>query len=101
MPRSSSSSARSSRGRASRSRRRSSSSRALGAARSGDAESARRDADRLGVLRDALTTAKVGYWAEQVDIQRQIALAWAVRAEGKKDEALALLRAAADREEAT
>src|SRR6059036_1781145 len=75
--------------------------RALGAARSGDAESARRDADRLGVLRDALTTAKVGYWAEQVDIQRQIAQAWVARAERRNDEAVALLRAAAEREDAT
>src|SRR5437870_5739641 len=75
--------------------------RALGAARSGDAVAARRDADRLGVLRDTLTTAKVGYWAEQVDIQRQIALAWVARAERRNDEAVALLRAAAEREDAT
>src|SRR5439155_1367446 len=45
--------------------------------------------------------AKVGYWAEQVDIQRAIASAWVARAEGKGDEALVLLRAAADRESAT
>lgn len=75
--------------------------RGLGAARSGDPAAARRDADRLGVLRDTLTTAKVGYWADQVDIQRQIVLAWAAQAEGKKDEALAMLRAAANREDAT
>src|SRR5213083_634647 len=50
--------------------------RALGAARSGDVAATRRDIDRLAALRDAL-------------------------AEGKKDEALALLRAAADREGAT
>src|SRR5262245_21657060 len=73
--------------------------RALGAARSGDAESARRDAERLGALRDTLTTAKVAYWAEQVDIQRQIALAWVARAEKKNEEALALLRTAAERED--
>src|SRR5437773_2368845 len=75
--------------------------RALGAARSGDAVAARRDADRLGVLRDTLATAKVGYWAEQVDIQRQIAQAWVARAERRNDEAVALLRAAAEREDAT
>src|SRR5262249_53444989 len=56
---------------------------------------------RLGVLRDALATAKADYWSEQVDIQRQIALGWVARAEGKNDEALTLLRAAADRESAT
>src|SRR5262249_27948111 len=75
--------------------------RALGAARSGDVATARRSADRLGVLRDALATAKADYWSEQVDIQRQIALGWVARAEGKNDEALALLRAAAEREGAT
>jgi len=75
--------------------------RALGAARGGDAAAARRDTDRLGALRDALAAAKVGYWAEQVDIQRAIASAWVARAEGKRDEALVLLRAAADRENAT
>jgi len=75
--------------------------RGLGAARSGDVVSARRDVDRLGALRDALAAAKVGYWAEQVDIQRQVVSAWVARAEGRKDEALALLRAAADRGDAT
>src|SRR5947207_7268317 len=75
--------------------------RALGAARSGDVAATRRDIDRLAALRDALAAAKVGYWAEQVDIQHAVASAWMARAEGKKDEALALLRAAADREGAT
>ena len=75
--------------------------RALGAARSGDVAAARRDIDRLGALRDALAAAKLGYWVEQVEIQRQAATAWIARAEGKKDEALALLRSAAEREDAT
>src|SRR2546427_475167 len=75
--------------------------RGLGAARGGDVASARRDVERLGALRDTLAAAKVGYWAEQVDIQRQVASAWLARAEGRKEEALALLRAAADREDAT
>src|SRR5437016_978802 len=75
--------------------------RGLGAARGGDVTSARRDVERLGALRDTLAASKVGYWAEQVDIQRQVASAWVARAEGKRDEALVLLRAAADRENAT
>src|SRR5437660_348054 len=75
--------------------------RALGAARGGDAAAARRDIDRLGALRDTLAAAKVGYWAEQVDIQRAVASAWLARAEGRTEEALALLRAAAEREDAT
>jgi len=75
--------------------------RALGAARSGNAAGARKDIARLEVLRDALIAAKQGYWAEQVEIQRQVAAAWVARAEGKHQEALQLMRAAADREDAT
>ncbi|MBI2002613.1 MAG: hypothetical protein HYT85_09320 [candidate division NC10 bacterium] len=75
--------------------------RALGAARSGDAAAAKKDIDRLETLRDALTAAKQGYWAEQAEIQRQVASAWMARAEGKNEEALRLMRAAADREDAT
>jgi tetratricopeptide (TPR) repeat protein len=41
------------------------------------------------------------YWREQVDIQRQIALAWVAFAEGRRDEALAGMRAAADAEDRT
>jgi tetratricopeptide (TPR) repeat protein len=36
-----------------------------------------------------------------VDIQREVALAWLAQAEGQSDEALALMRATADREDAT
>jgi tetratricopeptide (TPR) repeat protein len=75
--------------------------RGLGAARSGNAAAARQDLDRLQVLRDALVAAKNGYWAEQVEIQHRVVAAWIARAEGKKDSALALLRSAADREDAT
>ncbi len=41
------------------------------------------------------------YWTEMVDIQRRIALAWVAFAEGKKDEGLAAMSAAADAEDAT
>ncbi len=75
--------------------------RALGAARSGDPARARQEVDRLQALRDALTAAKQGYWAEQVDIQRRVASAWVARAEGKNQEALQLLGAAADAEDLT
>jgi len=75
--------------------------RAIGAARSGRPDPARADIDQLAVLRDALAAAKDDYWREQVDIQRRIALAWVTFAEGRKDEGLALLRAAADSEDAT
>jgi hypothetical protein len=65
--------------------------RGLGAARSGDAAGARQEAARLSALRDALVTAKQGYWAEQTEVQRQTVLAWATRVEGKSEEALALM----------
>jgi hypothetical protein len=65
--------------------------RGLGAARSGDAAGARREAERLSALRDALITAKQGYWAEQTEVQRQAILAWATRVEGKSEEALVLM----------
>jgi tetratricopeptide (TPR) repeat protein len=75
--------------------------RALGAARSGDVTDARENAEQLAALRDVLLAANEAYWAEQVDIQREVALSWLARADGRNDEALALLSAAADREDAT
>ncbi len=41
------------------------------------------------------------YWAEQVDIQRQIASAWVLHAEGKYEDALKALATAADAEDKT
>jgi len=75
--------------------------RALGAARSGDAAAAKKDLERLQFLRDALVTAKQGYWAEQAEIQSRVVAAWVARAEGKNEEAIQLMRAAVDREDAT
>jgi hypothetical protein len=75
--------------------------RALGAARSGDPEAARADIARLAGLRDKLRDAKDAYWSEQVDIQRQVATAWLLYAEGKRDEALTAMSAAADAEDRT
>jgi tetratricopeptide (TPR) repeat protein len=75
--------------------------RALGAARSGHPDAARDDIAKLAELRDKLLQAKDAYWANQVDIQRQVATAWALYAEGKADEALAAMRAAADAEDKT
>src|SRR5882762_3227475 len=75
--------------------------RALGAARSGNPEAARLDIARLTELRDKLRDAKDGYWSEQVDIQRQVATAWVLYAEGKRGEALNAMSAAADAEDKT
>ena len=75
--------------------------RALGAARSGKPEAAKADIAKLAELRDKLRAAKDAYWAEQVDIQRQVATAWVLYAEGKYDEALKAMSAAADAEDKT
>ena len=75
--------------------------RAVGAARGGDAVAARRNIDRLQALGEALVQAKNTYWAEQVEIQRLAATGWLARAEQRDQEAVSLLRAAADREDAT
>jgi predicted Zn-dependent protease len=75
--------------------------RALGAARSGHPEAARTDIAKLAELRDRLRDAKDAYWAEQVDIQWQVANAWVLNAEGKHEEALKAMSAAADAEDKT
>ena len=75
--------------------------RALGAARSGKPEAATADITRLAELRDTLQSMQDPYWAEQVDIQRRVALAWQTFTAGRRDEGIAQLRAAADVEDAT
>jgi tetratricopeptide (TPR) repeat protein len=75
--------------------------RALGAARSGNPEAAKADIARLGELRDRLREAKDAYWSEQVDIQSQVASAVVLFAEGKPDDALKAMSAAADAEDRT
>jgi hypothetical protein len=75
--------------------------RAIGAARAGDVAAAREAIDELDGFRETLNGRGDSYWAEQVDIQRQVAAAWLARAEGRNDVALTLMRAAADREDLT
>src|SRR5881409_4371755 len=72
--------------------------RAIEAARSGDAARARGDVDRLAALKDLM---KDAYWAEQIEIQRRAAAAWTARAEGKGDEASALMGSAVELEAST
>jgi hypothetical protein len=74
--------------------------RAVGLARSGRPEAAAADVLALQRLADSLRTSNA-YWAEQVDIQRIAATAWIADAEGKRDEALTLMRSAAEREAGT
>jgi tetratricopeptide (TPR) repeat protein len=75
--------------------------RAIGAARSGQLEPARRDVEKLASIQKALSEARSDYWATQVEIQRLAAAAWLAKGEGKNDEALKLMRSAADLEDTT
>jgi tetratricopeptide (TPR) repeat protein len=75
--------------------------RAIGAARSGNPKAAAPDIEQLAALRDRLKSMQDAYWAEQVDIQRQIAIAWVTFAEGDTARGVELLRAAAAAEDNT
>ena len=74
--------------------------RGLGLARTGHAGDARAQAAILMQLQQQLQAAGRDYWAGQVAIQRLEVLAWAAQAEGKSQDAVALLRQAADTEDA-
>jgi Tfp pilus assembly protein PilF len=74
--------------------------RALGAARSGNPQNAAEDIAKLAELRDKLRD-KDAYWSEQVNIQWQTASAWTLHAQGRHDEALALMHATAEAEDRT
>jgi tetratricopeptide (TPR) repeat protein len=73
--------------------------RALGAARSGDATAAQDDIDKIAALRDRLKASKSDYWANEVDVMRLTCVAWVALAQKKGDEAVAVMRQAADIED--
>jgi hypothetical protein len=75
--------------------------RAIGSARSGDPAGASKDIERLASIQKSLADAKDIYWATQVEIERRAASAWLAHAEGKQQEALQLMRSAADLEDST
>ena len=74
--------------------------RGQGLARGGDAAEARTEIDRLWQLEEQLRTSGDDYWATQVGILRREVMAWSAQANGKTDEAAALMRASADDEDA-
>ncbi len=76
--------------------------RAIGSARGGDTAAARLEVEKLAAIQKELVGVKAGYdWAKQVDIERMVAAAWLAHAEGKHEEALQLMRAAAELDDAT
>ena len=75
--------------------------RAVGAARSGNPASARKDVEKLSAIQSASTEPRGSYWANQAEVERRTANAWLAFAEGNKAEALTLMRSAADLEATT
>jgi len=75
--------------------------RALGAARGGNVAAALPDIQRLTALRDVLSNGGDTYWSGQVDIQRQAAEAWVAFATNRREDGIAMLRAAAEAEDAS
>ncbi len=73
--------------------------RGLGAARNGDPVAAEKDVAELARLRDVLKEAKDDYWATEVETSRLVDAAWIRWARGERDEALRMMRIAADMED--
>src|SRR5256885_9867952 len=74
-------------------------SHALGRAHTGDIEGARKAIDRMRQLHDSSTDLRLDYFKRQLDQQIQAASAWVAYGEGKKEDAVNLLRHAADAED--
>ena len=75
--------------------------RALGASHTGDLGKAKASIDSLTSIQARLSAKGEGYWAEQVAIQHLAAQGWVDLAEHRESDALAHMREAATREDAT
>lgn len=74
--------------------------RGIGSAMNGEPAKANVEVKRLTELRDAAAEMRLSYWADQIDIQIEVVRGLTAFAESKRDEGIALLRRAADREDA-
>jgi tetratricopeptide (TPR) repeat protein len=72
---------------------------ALGRAHTGDVDGARKAIGRMQELREATTDPKFDYFKSHLDLQMQAASAWMAASEGKKGDAIEMLRRAADAED--
>jgi hypothetical protein len=75
--------------------------RALGASRTGDVARSKAAIDSLAAIQQRLVAKNEAYWAEQVAIQHLAARAWLDLAERRETDALARMREAVAREDAT
>jgi tetratricopeptide (TPR) repeat protein len=71
----------------------------LGLARSGKPAEARKQSDELQKLEDQLQTSGNAYWATQVRVIKREVMAWSAEAEHKPEEAVSIMRQAADEED--
>ena len=74
-------------------------SRGLGMARSGDIAGAEAEIEAMKAIRTALQRADQSYWADRTEEQTLAVSAWVAVAEGARDQAVRLMRAAADGED--
>ena len=72
---------------------------ALGRAHTGDLDGARKAIARMQHLRDATKDPKFDYFKSHLDLQMQAASAWVAAGDNKKNEAVEMLRRAADSED--
>ena len=75
--------------------------RGLGFARMGQAAAAYESATNLQQIRQRLSKSGENYWSQQVEIQELEVRAWAMLAEGKKEEALRQMESSAELEDGT
>ncbi len=72
---------------------------ALGRAHTGDLDGARKAIGRMRELRDATKDPKFDYFKNHLDLQMQAASAWVAASQGQRNEAIEMLRRAADAED--
>jgi tetratricopeptide (TPR) repeat protein len=75
--------------------------RSLGAARTGDLDSAKRGIEQLRSIQSSLNQSGQAYWAGQTEGQIRTVSAWVALAEGRNNEALRAMRSAADLEDSS
>jgi tetratricopeptide (TPR) repeat protein len=73
--------------------------RGMGRARSGDVEGAKKSVARLAELREASNDPKFAYFKNHLELQYQAVSAWVAKADGKKAEAVKLMKKAAEEED--
>jgi len=73
--------------------------RGLGMARSGDLAGAKQEIEALQAIKTALEKAKDSYWVARSEEQILAVSAWVAHAEGAREQAIKLMRTAADRED--